>query len=135
LLNVYSAICVCSIDSLAADLETLLNENIVAIKIIEIGGELILLNNEEDFNLQDNNIYLYPNPIESNDWLNITLPKNVTKANFKLYNSIGQTIMDKSITSNNASFMLENVNRGLFYFRISMSNEANKTGKLIVTSN
>jgi len=135
ILNIYSVVCTCNIDSLAADLETLLKENIVAIKVIEIGGELILLNDKGDFNSEDNNIYIYPNPIESNEWFNIVLPKNITKANFKLYNSIGETTMGKSITSNNASFVLENTKPGLYYFLISISNKTSKTGKLIITEN
>lgn len=75
------------------------------------------------------NTTLYPNP--SSNEVTINFNENNINYNFRLFNSYGQSIIEKMITENNYSFSVTDLPNGIYYYQISNNNKS-KSGKLIV---
>ena len=71
---------------------------------------------------------VYPNPVS--DELFISFPATFSEAKISFYNGLGQIIFEKSIQNTDASLSLENINSGIYFFKIN-SNSFVQTGKII----
>ncbi|MEO5775682.1 MAG: S8 family serine peptidase [Flavobacterium sp.] len=71
---------------------------------------------------------VYPNPVS--DRLFISFPNNFAEAKISFYNALGQNVFEKSITNSGASIPLENLNSGIYFYKIK-SNAFVQTGKII----
>ena len=79
--------------------------------------------NDNDFQ----KFLVYPNP--ASESLSISFPTGFDSADFSLYNSLGQLVLDKNITSN-VTIAIENLNSGIYFYKIK-SNTFVQTGKII----
>lgn len=71
---------------------------------------------------------VYPNPVA--DKLFITFPANFSEAKIIFYNALGQIVFEKSIQNTDTFISLENINSGVYFYRIK-SNSFAQTGKII----
>ncbi len=65
-------------------------------------------------------VVVYPNP--ASDYVQVDLPENVPHAMFELYHVNGQKVMSELVNSNE-SVSLENLNRGLYLYRIRLASQ------------
>ena len=71
---------------------------------------------------------VYPNPAKNN--LFIYFPNEYQDAKLTLYTTLGQNVFEKSITKTEASISLDNLNSGIYYYKIE-SNSFIQSGKII----
>lgn len=71
---------------------------------------------------------VYPNPVRDN--LVISFPNKIQEAKITIYNAIGQTIFEKLISSSDTSVSLDNLNSGIYFYKIQ-SNAFMQSGKII----
>jgi hypothetical protein len=71
---------------------------------------------------------VYPNPVS--DDLFISFPATFSEAKISFYNGLGQIIFEKSIQNTDASLSLENINPGIYFYKIN-NNSFVQTGKII----
>lgn len=89
---------------------------------------LALQESLQKVNFEKDKIVLFPNPASSNITLyNIT---NNTIVTFKLYNNLGQLVLEDTISSNKQTVLLNNLSNGMYNYTIT-SGEDSYTGKLI----
>lgn len=75
------------------------------------------------------NIYvLYPNPSEN--VVNFTLHDGFEKAEVRLFNNLGQQVLNVEVKENKPQFSVEALNSGMYFYKITSGNSS-KTGKLI----
>jgi len=72
---------------------------------------------------------VFPNP--ATDKINIKLPKNTTSAELELFDVLGQKVLGKNITENNAFLNTTNFSKGMYFLHFNMEN-SNKTIKVIL---
>lgn len=77
---------------------------------------------------RENKTIIYPNPTSSNITL-YNIPNNTT-VTFKLYNNLGQIVLEDTISSNKQIILLNNISNGMYNYTIT-SGEDLYTGKLI----
>lgn len=70
---------------------------------------------------------IYPNPV--NNYFSVSFPNGFTTANVTIYNSLGQTILDKEANSD-APIFVDELSCGIYYYKIQ-SNSFVRTGKII----
>ena len=71
-----------------------------------------------DDNLNPTNVGLYPNP--TNGIINITMPENTMPTNYKVYNMLGQEIINKAIQSeNDLAIDARALQSGMYFVKIS----------------
>ncbi|RMA58528.1 S8 family peptidase [Ulvibacter antarcticus] len=66
---------------------------------------------------------VYPNPVV--DKVNISFPKNVTTANFRLYNVIGKELINTTVSSENNSVDVSQLTSGMYIASISSEGKTN----------
>jgi serine protease AprX len=71
---------------------------------------------------------VYPNPTKGN--ISIVIPDGFASSKIAIYNSLGQTVLEQNINQSNATLSLENLNSGLYFYKIASAN-ATQTGKII----
>jgi subtilisin family serine protease len=79
-------------------------------------------------NFSKSDFILTPNP--TNGILNVVFPDKSKNATVVIYNSIGQMIMQKSISKDLYSIDLSNLSNGIYLYSIQ-SNAINQNGKII----
>jgi len=70
---------------------------------------------------------LYPNPFKNE--VNFLFPKNVSTANFTMFNNLGQKVLDKTITSVKP-LLVDDIATGLYSYRIESGTDV-QTGRLV----
>jgi len=75
-----------------------------------------------------NSFVLFPNP--TNNSVSISFPDNYTNASLFFYNTLGQILIEKTISTSVASVSLETLNSGVYFYKIE-SNSFTQTGKII----
>ena len=78
-------------------------------------------NNKENF-------VLYPNPTSS--FVTISFPDDTNDAKITLYNSLGQVVLEKTISKSVSILSLETLNSGVYYYKVQ-SNIVSQSGKII----
>ena len=73
-------------------------------------------------------IRLYPNPANSN--FTLTIPESIIGSNIKIYNSLGQLVLEQNIKSAVQNISIQNLANGIYCYFID-NNEKNIFGKLI----
>lgn len=71
---------------------------------------------------------VYPNPTKGS--ITISIPTGFDTSKVAIYNSLGQTILEQNINQSNATISLENLNSGVYFYKIASAN-ATQTGKII----
>jgi serine protease AprX len=71
---------------------------------------------------------LYPNPANSN--FTLTIPESIIGSNIKIYNSLGQLVLEQNIKSAVQNISIQNLANGIYCYFID-NNEKNIFGKLI----
>lgn len=74
------------------------------------------------------NFVVYPNPTKG--IISISIPNGFDNSKIAIYNSLGQTILEQNINQSNATLSLENLNSGVYFYKIASAN-ATQTGKII----
>lgn len=82
--------------------------------------------NVDELNL--NEFKIYPNP--TNGFISVSIPNDGSNSKIAIYNSLGQTILEQNINQSNATLSLENLNSGVYFYKIASAN-ATQTGKII----
>ena len=94
---------------------------------------IIELSNEAFTNIKNENkldkIKVNPNPVNHDGTINIEIPKG-EEGRLLLYDIYGRMILKKDVISN-SSFNL-NTAKGMYYWKVILSNEKSKAGKLII---
>ncbi len=88
--------------------------------------QLALNNALNNQTLQLENPFVYPNPVESE----LFIASNITSGNLYIFNSLGQMVFEKSITSKIQKVSLENLENGIYLYQVN-SNTQNFSGKII----
>ena len=65
---------------------------------------------------QINGMKVYPNPVEKNSQLTISLTSGNVKV--AIYNALGQKMMEKEAVSNSIKFDISNLHKGLYFVRL-----------------
>ena len=65
-------------------------------------------------------VSLYPNP--TSDMVNISFDNNVANGEITLFSAIGQTVMKKAISSQEATLDISGINAGIYVLRITSDN-------------
>ena len=78
----------------------------------------------------ENKPKIFPNPVINNE-LNITLPNDVTLANYMIYNVVGGIVSKGKLNNTENTIKLNNLSNGLFIIKISSGNKAS-TQKIII---
>ncbi len=78
-------------------------------------------------NLSKDVFKVYPNP--AGPTVSVSLNSGFKRANFRLYNSFGQIVLNKDIATENR-ISLENLSNGIYFYKI-VSDVNSQTGKLI----
>lgn len=73
-------------------------------------------------------VILYPNPAEKE--IHFLLPENTLSASIKLFNSLGQLMIEQTIYSDQPSILIENLSCGIYHYIIQLS-ETKISGKLV----
>ena len=76
-------------------------------------------------------ISVYPNPFSTSATItisNISIFKNIE---LKMYNSLGEVVMSKSITSEETTLDTTNLPAGVYFYKVTSDNKAVQSGKLI----
>ncbi len=100
----------------------------------EVGPSYLMLSNA-DFELNDNNTFIYPNPTKNN--FQIKLPTNYNKGTIKIYQINGQLIQKRDIYSdtldneNNSFFDVSEYKNGIYFVQLQ-TDTISKTYKLII---
>jgi serine protease AprX len=71
---------------------------------------------------------VYPNP--ANNTVFVSFPNGMQEAKVILYNSLGQSVFEKTITVSETSIALDNLNSGIYIYKIE-SNSFIQSGKII----
>jgi serine protease AprX len=71
---------------------------------------------------------LYPNPAHESVY--VSFPNEMQHATVVLYNSLGQNILEKSITVSDASISVADLNSGIYFYKIQ-SDSFTQSGKII----
>lgn len=71
---------------------------------------------------------VYPNPAKNN--LFVAFPNGSQEAKITLYTALGQSVLEKSITNSEASIALDNLNFGIYFYKIE-SDSFTQSGKII----
>lgn len=79
-------------------------------------------------NVTSNTYVLYPNPSEN--VVNFTLPDGFEKAEVRLFNNLGQQVLNVEVKENKPQFSVEALNSGMYFYKITSGNSS-QTGKLI----
>ena len=74
------------------------------------------------------NFVVYPNPTKGT--ISVSIPKGFLNSKILIYNSLGQTILEQNINQSNPTLSLENLNSGVYFYKIASAN-ATQTGKII----
>ena len=74
------------------------------------------------------NFKVYPNPTSTS--VSISFPNNYSNASIYFYNTLGQILIDKTITSTVTNISLEALNSGVYFYKIE-SNSFTQSGKII----
>ncbi|WP_290835050.1 T9SS type A sorting domain-containing protein, partial [Flavobacterium sp.] len=75
-----------------------------------------------------NKFKFFPNP--TTGFISVSIPNDGSNSKITIYNSLGQTIIEKNINQSNATLSLENLNSGVYFYKIASAN-ATQTGKII----
>ena len=75
-----------------------------------------------------NEFKIYPNP--TTGFISVSIPNDGSNSKITIYNSLGQTIIEQNINQSNATLSLENLNSGVYFYKIASAN-ATQTGKII----
>lgn len=78
--------------------------------------------------LNNNELKIYPNPVKNSLFLSI--PENLKNVSMKLYNQLGQLVLDKKITNQNSKIEINEMSSGIFLYQIEADNFS-KIGKII----
>ena len=60
----------------------------------------------------------------------MSIPNDGSNSKITIYNSLGQTIIEQNINQSNATLSLENLNSGVYFYKIASANTT-QTGKII----
>lgn len=74
------------------------------------------------------NFVVYPNPTKGT--VSVSIPEGFLNSKILIYNSLGQTILEQNINQSNPTLSLENLNSGVYFYKIASAN-ATQTGKII----
>lgn len=74
------------------------------------------------------NFVVYPNPTKGT--ISVSIPEGFLNSKILIYNSLGQTILEQNINQSNPTLSLENLNSGVYFYKIASAN-ATQTGKII----
>ena len=74
------------------------------------------------------NFVVYPNP--TNSTVSISFPDNYTNATVCFYNTLGQILIEKTISTSVSNVSLEALNSGVYFYKIE-SNSFTQSGKII----
>lgn len=79
-------------------------------------------------NFNKSEFVVYPNPVQEH--ISISFPNGFESANLTLFTTLGQVVLDQKITNQNASLLLNNLNSGMYLYKIQ-SNSYSQSGKII----
>ncbi len=79
-------------------------------------------------NISKSEFEIYPNPAQN--VISVQFPNGFENASITFYNSIGQKVLEKSITNNSNSVIINNLNSGIYFYAIQSKNKS-QTGKII----
>ncbi len=79
-------------------------------------------------NISKSEFEIYPNPAQN--VISVQFPYGFENASITFYNSIGQKVLEKSITNNSNSVIINNLNSGIYLYAIQSKNKS-QTGKII----
>jgi hypothetical protein len=88
---------------------------------LNIANLVTVENNKENF-------VLYPNPTSS--FVTISFPVDINDAKITLYNSLGQVVLEKTISKSVSILSLETLNSGVYYYKVQ-SDIVSQSGKII----
>jgi serine protease AprX len=74
------------------------------------------------------NFVVYPNP--TTNTVSISFPNNYTTATVYFYNTLGQILIEKTISTSVSNASLETLNSGVYFYKIE-SNSFTQSGKII----
>ncbi len=74
------------------------------------------------------NFVVYPNPTSNS--VSISFPDNYTNATVYFYNTLGQVLIEKTISTSVSNVSLEALNSGVYFYKIE-SNSFTQSGKII----
>jgi len=79
-------------------------------------------------NFSENDFIVYPNPFNGE----LTIQINSTQVfQFTLYNSLGDKIIDKSLTKKNSTIDLSAYSNGIYFYKLTSDKQLIKSGKII----
>ena len=71
---------------------------------------------------------VYPNPVK--DKLTVSFPNDLSDVKWQLFNSLGQKILEKTISQNNNLIATSELQNGIYFYKIEAKNTI-QTGKII----
>jgi serine protease AprX len=75
-----------------------------------------------------NEFKIYPNP--TTGFISVSIANDGGNSKIAIYNSLGQIVLEQNINQSNATLSLENLNSGVYFYKIASAN-ATQTGKII----
>jgi hypothetical protein len=88
---------------------------------LNIANLATIENNKEAF-------VLYPNPTSS--FVTISFPVDINDAKILFYNSLGQVVLQKTISKSVSTLSLETLNSGVYYYKVQ-NDTVSQSGKII----
>ena len=107
--------------------------NTAAIKATMPAG--CITTNINSFDTDDSNLFysIYPNPFNTNSTITISSNSHTNPSELKIYNFIGQELLNVLFTDQTTSFESSNLPAGMYFYKVLLNNKIIQTGKLIAS--
>lgn len=84
-----------------------------------------------DIELKENSISIYPNPFNESTNILINDASQINKAELKMYNVLGEVVLNKMLTEKLTTIETSNLNSGIYIYKIFSNNAIIQLGRLI----
>ena len=95
-------------------------------------SNFFIFNNLSEKTLTSSDLIIYPNPITENATIKINQKINSGKCVFAVYSIFGQLVNSQIIENGEATFKKDNLNAGIYFYRLTENNQSIASGKLVI---
>lgn len=97
------------------------------------GTDCQLQLSQENFTPQSKEVKFYPNPFSTQ--MNIISPNDFENASFKLYNSVGQLVLERNnLNGKSITLERENLSNGIYLIQLFQEGKMLTTNKLVISN-
>jgi hypothetical protein len=84
-----------------------------------------------DIESEKNTVSIYPNPFNTSTTLLINDVSKINKAELKMYNVLGEEVLNEMLSKQSNTFETGNLPSGIYIYKIISNNKVIQSGRLI----